>query len=579
MSSSKWARYCRVGFVAGLGPLSLVTAPTVAQVSEADAANAATQQSYIDMYEGVLSHLVRLQERGMCGPFAQLDGLFIDEVRAMDGTRVGPPEWELGYQSRYRDVKHRGCTPAPAPSPAEPAELDPARANEEIEHIESWTASLADMVASRRCAEAKEIYRTAIYDLDASPLPASSKAVLRQRLDAAHAQPCPPAASGPAASPPVDAEWTDVSRPAPLEPPPGMIPTAQSSPPASAPIAVPASAPVSAPGGAVFAVAPASAPPPPRADAVAPSEEDSLGSEWSERESNWIGRWVRRGKTSTFDATWTRDGEEVEGILTIDIVGNHVTIDRSNASDGNNCQYEGILSGDSVSGSRRCKSGGGPWSATIRRVADVPGAAPSAASSAASSSAGPLPSQPAGCVGFAGTWDVNKSTFELTQDGNVVVGTYGGGPGKIRGRVSADGRTFIGEESSWVEPDKWLDVVIRVELSDDGQSFVGTSRSPDLTVITVLNGRCKGTADQLLTATLEAIVAADSRGWRTNRYVVGTIRNGRVYAGDRDSANFSARGEYTYNGDRSGWVIARFRNGQLECLQYHDIGDTCRLPH
>jgi hypothetical protein len=85
--------------------------------------------------------------------------------------------------------------------------------------------------------------------------------------------------------------------------------------------------------------------------------------------------------------------------------------------------------------------------------------------------------------------------------------------------------------------------------------------------------------DQALTRRLEAIVAADSIGWRSNRYLAGSMRNARVTEGNFASGTFSVRGDYTYNEDSSGWVIAKFVGGQLSCLQYHDIGATCRAPH
>ena len=93
---------------------------------------------------------------------------------------------------------------------------------------------------------------------------------------------------------------------------------------------------------------------------------DPLGTEWSETESGWSGRWTRRAGTNTFDAVWSNGGSEVRATLTITIAGDRVTVNRVNASDSNNCQYDGTLSGSSVSGTYRCTSGGGEWSATIR---------------------------------------------------------------------------------------------------------------------------------------------------------------------------------------------------------------------
>ena len=49
--------------------------------------------------------------------------------------------------------------------------------------------------------------------------------------------------------------------------------------------------------------------------------------------------------------------------------------------------------------------------------------------------------------------------------------------------------------------------------------------------------------------------------------------------GNQISGNFTARGEYTYNEGASGWVIAKFIDGRLDCLQYHDTGQTCHAPN
>jgi len=78
---------------------------------------------------------------------------------------------------------------------------------------------------------------------------------------------------------------------------------------------------------------------------------------------------------------------------------------------------------------------------------------------------------------------------------------------------------------------------------------------------------------------LDAIVADDSRGWQTNKYVPGSMSNVLLVDGDLQSGTFALRGDYTYNQSAQGWVIARFKGGQLDCLQYHDIGGTCRRPN
>jgi hypothetical protein len=99
-------------------------------------------------------------------------------------------------------------------------------------------------------------------------------------------------------------------------------------------------------------------------DEVAGLGGDPLGSRWSEEENGWRGEWVRRGNSNIFDATWTGSGT-VRAVLTISISGDVVSVSRQNASDTNNCQYQGVLRGRSVSGTYQCVSGGGQWSATI----------------------------------------------------------------------------------------------------------------------------------------------------------------------------------------------------------------------
>lgn len=90
---------------------------------------------------------------------------------------------------------------------------------------------------------------------------------------------------------------------------------------------------------------------------------DPLGTRWSESEGGWSGDWVRRGTSNVFNASW--GGGSIRAVLTISISGNQVSVSRQNATDGNNCQYQGTLNGSQVSGTYTCTSGGGNWSATI----------------------------------------------------------------------------------------------------------------------------------------------------------------------------------------------------------------------
>jgi hypothetical protein len=91
---------------------------------------------------------------------------------------------------------------------------------------------------------------------------------------------------------------------------------------------------------------------------------DPYGTRWSESESGWSGEWVRRGNSNVYDASW--GGGAVKAILTITISGNSVYVSRQNATDANNCQYQGTLSGNTVTGTYTCTRGGGQWRATIQ---------------------------------------------------------------------------------------------------------------------------------------------------------------------------------------------------------------------
>lgn len=97
--------------------------------------------------------------------------------------------------------------------------------------------------------------------------------------------------------------------------------------------------------------------------------QDKLGTKWIEQEKLWKGVWVRRGTSNAFDATYTHPHDNpIYATVYITITGNHVTVQRRNASEGGDCDYVGVLSpdGKTVTGSYKCDSGGGStWSATI----------------------------------------------------------------------------------------------------------------------------------------------------------------------------------------------------------------------
>lgn len=93
-----------------------------------------------------------------------------------------------------------------------------------------------------------------------------------------------------------------------------------------------------------------------------------LGRWWQVEEGSWSGVWTRRGNSNVFDARWTRQGATpITAVMTMNVFDRFVSISRRNSSDGNNCQYVGIIEGDRVRGTSVCNRGGGSWSATIQR--------------------------------------------------------------------------------------------------------------------------------------------------------------------------------------------------------------------
>ncbi|MGZ9190602.1 MAG: hypothetical protein ACXW39_11160, partial [Nitrospira sp.] len=90
---------------------------------------------------------------------------------------------------------------------------------------------------------------------------------------------------------------------------------------------------------------------------------DRLGREWSETENDFVGRWVRRGNSKIWDASWN-NGAFAE--LSIDIAGDKVTINRRDVagpSNGLTCIYEGTLARDgTINGTSTITTAGNPTS-------------------------------------------------------------------------------------------------------------------------------------------------------------------------------------------------------------------------
>ncbi|MBI1745106.1 MAG: hypothetical protein HYR55_00780 [Acidobacteria bacterium] len=89
-----------------------------------------------------------------------------------------------------------------------------------------------------------------------------------------------------------------------------------------------------------------------------------MGTVWDEEESGFHGVWRRRANSNTFDARWGG----ITAVLEITFQGNRVSIKRRQSSDGNDCDYDGTLSGRTVSGTYHCTKYPGPWKwkATIK---------------------------------------------------------------------------------------------------------------------------------------------------------------------------------------------------------------------
>jgi hypothetical protein len=93
-----------------------------------------------------------------------------------------------------------------------------------------------------------------------------------------------------------------------------------------------------------------------------------LGTRWVENEEGWTATWTRQGNSNLFDVQSRKGTLYLTAIQTINISGNRVSISRTQASDGNNCQMEGTIGPDgvTVTGTYNCQSGGPyRWSAKI----------------------------------------------------------------------------------------------------------------------------------------------------------------------------------------------------------------------
>jgi hypothetical protein len=82
---------------------------------------------------------------------------------------------------------------------------------------------------------------------------------------------------------------------------------------------------------------------------------------------------------------------------------------------------------------------------------------------------------------------------------------------------------------------------------------------------------------------LEAVVAEDARGWLLNRYVPGSLVVAETNQVSRDASVWtSVRADYQYlaqGNQRRGWVLAWFKDGEINCVGFHDARAAgCRPP-
>lgn len=83
-------------------------------------------------------------------------------------------------------------------------------------------------------------------------------------------------------------------------------------------------------------------------------------------------------------------------------------------------------------------------------------------------------------------------------------------------------------------------------------------------------------ASPALVQRFDRIVQTDAQGWAFNRYDVGSMRNVKIISGQVGRGTYVIRGEYTYNGGQTGWVMAEMSGQNLSCIQFWDAVMGCR---
>ncbi len=73
-------------------------------------------------------------------------------------------------------------------------------------------------------------------------------------------------------------------------------------------------------------------------------------------EGGYNGVWTRRLNSNEYDAVWSRGRQQITGVLSITTQGNRVFIKRLQSTDGQLCEYEGMVSADgtTINGTYGC---------------------------------------------------------------------------------------------------------------------------------------------------------------------------------------------------------------------------------
>jgi hypothetical protein len=82
-------------------------------------------------------------------------------------------------------------------------------------------------------------------------------------------------------------------------------------------------------------------------------------------------------------------------------------------------------------------------------------------------------------------------------------------------------------------------------------------------------------AQLALDRSLDAIAQRDATGWWQNRYDIGSMHGSFVRSASADGS-YIARGYYTFNGGKNGWIDATIAGGELKCVEYWDTWFGCR---